>query len=169
LRQEFRELEILDYITDLRHHGILPSHIEGHCRNTFMRAYQLWKKNECPDNMHPAICWDESNPFHLMEYVEDQEWAVIHPKWVEVNGMQIVTKLPEQDIDERPPGMRPMNDKAHNEHNEVSKEITQLQTQMETGVHCGFKWDSTYSCAYDALMMILFNIWNDKPSKWDKH
>ncbi|EPQ56051.1 hypothetical protein GLOTRDRAFT_41544, partial [Gloeophyllum trabeum ATCC 11539] len=54
LRQEFRELEILDNITELQYNGMLPGHIEGHRTNTLVRPYQLWKKNECPKNVHPA-------------------------------------------------------------------------------------------------------------------
>ncbi|TFK50556.1 hypothetical protein OE88DRAFT_1631068, partial [Heliocybe sulcata] len=43
LRQEFRELETLDHITELHFDNALPSHIEGHRRNTLVTAYQLWK------------------------------------------------------------------------------------------------------------------------------
>ena len=31
----------------------------------------------------------------------------------------------------------------------------------------GTQWDgNNYSCAYDALFTILFNIWTVKPKKW---
>jgi hypothetical protein len=33
----------------------------------------------------------------------------------------------------------------------------------------GTQWDgNNYSCAYDALFAILFNIWTTKPKKWKK-
>src|SRR5882762_11062870 len=33
----------------------------------------------------------------------------------------------------------------------------------------GTQWDgNNYSCAYDALFAILFNIWTTKPKKWEK-
>ena len=43
LRQEFRELELLDEITKLRYEGKLPDHIQGKFRNLLIRAYQTWK------------------------------------------------------------------------------------------------------------------------------
>ena len=34
----------------------------------------------------------------------------------------------------------------------------------------GTQWDgNNYSCAYDALFAILFNIWTTKPKKWKKY
>ncbi|KAJ7241824.1 hypothetical protein C8J57DRAFT_1084734, partial [Mycena rebaudengoi] len=43
LRQELRELEILDDITRLRFKGVLPKHITGLYRISFLRSYQAWK------------------------------------------------------------------------------------------------------------------------------
>ena len=40
LRQEFRELELLDEITKLRYEGNLPHHIQGKFRNPLIRAYK---------------------------------------------------------------------------------------------------------------------------------
>jgi hypothetical protein len=40
LRQEFRELEVLDDITNLHYNDSLPSHVEGHTRNNLISAYQ---------------------------------------------------------------------------------------------------------------------------------
>ncbi|KZT27282.1 hypothetical protein NEOLEDRAFT_1036564, partial [Neolentinus lepideus HHB14362 ss-1] len=168
LRQEFRELEILDHITDLRYHGILPAHIEGHQRNTLVQAYQMWKQNECPGNMHTAIQWDESNPFDLLELVENEIWNAIKPKKIEVDQMHPVTKLPGQDIYHKPPVLRPTTTTIHHEDTTLAKEFIPSQNQVRHQIPQGFIWDSTYSCAYDALLMILLNIWQDNPNKWSK-
>ncbi|KAF8585731.1 hypothetical protein K439DRAFT_1646524 [Ramaria rubella] len=53
LRQEFRELEILDEITKLRHEKKLPTNITGDRRNTTIREYQLWKGTSfVPKHVH---------------------------------------------------------------------------------------------------------------------
>ncbi|KAJ7249817.1 hypothetical protein C8J57DRAFT_976508, partial [Mycena rebaudengoi] len=53
LRQELREIEILDEITRLRYEGSLPRHVTGLYRRHLLRAYQLWKGDtyEVP-NLH---------------------------------------------------------------------------------------------------------------------
>src|SRR5438034_5236418 len=40
LRQEFRELELLDDITRLRYEAMLPENFEGDIRNTLIRKFQ---------------------------------------------------------------------------------------------------------------------------------
>src|ERR1700723_2192851 len=56
LRQEFRELELLDEITKLRYEGKLPDHIQGNFRNPLIRAYQKWKGTDyVPPLTHPAL------------------------------------------------------------------------------------------------------------------
>jgi len=51
LRQEFRDLEILDEITRLAVHSQLVPEINGHCRNTLIRQFRTWKGlNYMPDN-----------------------------------------------------------------------------------------------------------------------
>jgi hypothetical protein len=42
-------------------------------------------------------------------------------------------------------------------------------TSDEDDVPPGSQWDGdNYSCAYDALFTILFNIWVSNPKKWKK-
>ena len=66
LRQEFRELEILDDITMLRYIGKLPSSVVGVCRNDLISAFRLLKGEKyVPSKVHRAIRWKESDPFHL--------------------------------------------------------------------------------------------------------
>jgi hypothetical protein len=66
LRQEFRELEILDDITTLRYNGKLPSSVVGVCRNDLISAFRLLKGEKyVPSKVHHAIRWKESDPFHL--------------------------------------------------------------------------------------------------------
>jgi len=56
IRQEFRELEILDFITKMRYEGHLPNSIDGHGSNTIIHQFQEWKGADyVPDQIHPAI------------------------------------------------------------------------------------------------------------------
>ncbi|KAF8589834.1 hypothetical protein K439DRAFT_1612407 [Ramaria rubella] len=81
LRQEFRELEILDDVTALNHQGKLDPHVEGDQRNTVIREYQLWKGMEhVPSNVHRALKWNKDDPLHLLEKLEDETWTIIDNK-----------------------------------------------------------------------------------------
>ena len=58
LRQEFRDLEILNEITRLAFHSQLVPEIDGHCRNTLIRQFRTWKGlNYVPENSHPTTKW----------------------------------------------------------------------------------------------------------------
>jgi hypothetical protein len=53
LRQEFRELELLDEITKLKYERRLPLEINGHRRNTIICQFQKWKgASYVPTNVH---------------------------------------------------------------------------------------------------------------------
>jgi hypothetical protein len=56
LRQEFRELELLDEITQLCHLRKLPLTISGDTRNNLISAFREWKGEQyVPHNVHPAL------------------------------------------------------------------------------------------------------------------
>ena len=81
MRQEFRELELLDEITKLRYEGELPDHIQGKFRNPLIRAYQKWKGTEyVPPLTHPALKWSVQDPLPLLSVVTDAPWQIIDKK-----------------------------------------------------------------------------------------
>lgn len=56
LRQEFCELEILNYISKLKYDGDLPDNINGHHHNVLLHLFQEWKGLDYnPQQIHPAI------------------------------------------------------------------------------------------------------------------
>jgi hypothetical protein len=56
LRQEFRELELLDEITWLCYIGRLPPQVCGEHRNKLIRSYQKWKGvSYVPKGVHKAL------------------------------------------------------------------------------------------------------------------
>jgi hypothetical protein len=56
LRQEFRELELMDEITRLRYEGKLSLKVYGEIRNTLIQTFREWKGEQyVPNNVHSAI------------------------------------------------------------------------------------------------------------------
>jgi hypothetical protein len=61
LRQELRELEILDEITKLRFEGRLSESVTGLYRRRLIRSFYAWKTDHRgPSHFHPAMRWDSS-------------------------------------------------------------------------------------------------------------
>jgi hypothetical protein len=60
LRQEFRELELLDEVTKLRFNNELPSGVRGLTRTHLIHSYRL-KKGEryMPTSMPDALRWSD--------------------------------------------------------------------------------------------------------------
>jgi hypothetical protein len=77
LRQEFRELEILDDITTLRYKRKLSSSVVGVRRNDLISAFRLLKGEKyVPSRVHRAIQWKENDPFCLSEGT-DAAWRIV--------------------------------------------------------------------------------------------
>ena len=89
LRQEFRELELLDEINKLRYEGKLPDCVEGNYRNPLIRLYQQWKGADyAPPLTHPALQWSVTDPLPLLPVVTDAPWQIIDKK----NKKEVDTK-----------------------------------------------------------------------------
>ena len=60
LRQEFRDLELLDEITRLRYIGKLPESVQGNRRNALIHTFRQYKGlTYVPDSVHPSIRWNK--------------------------------------------------------------------------------------------------------------
>ena len=72
LRQEFRELELLDEITKTRYIGKLPLIVAGDTRNAIISSFRKWKGDQyVPKVVHPAIRWSKRDPLALLESQAD--------------------------------------------------------------------------------------------------
>ncbi len=70
LRQEFREIEILDHITELRFERQLHPTITGVDRNTLIRRYrQHFGCKYMPNHLHKSLSWDGNSG----EWLESSE------------------------------------------------------------------------------------------------
>ncbi|KAJ6540673.1 hypothetical protein B0H19DRAFT_1001765 [Mycena capillaripes] len=75
LRQELRELEILDEITRLRFEGRLPRTVTDLYRRRLIRSFYAWKSDHRdPSHFHPAMRWDTSMGPRVPEPEIYSEW-----------------------------------------------------------------------------------------------
>lgn len=174
LRQEFRELELLDEITRLKYERQLPSDINGHCRNTIIRQFQKWKGTSYnPQNIHSAIRWCKNDPFDILPVVTDSPWQIVQKKETKSDGVQFKSK--KSDLVKFVPakGSAPLTLKRKLDEETMITSNNSKKMKMANGDSVdadsplGLVWDSdNYSCAYDALFTILLSIWSQNPSKW---
>jgi len=175
LRQEFREQELLDEISECLYDGSLPSTIDGQLRNSLIRQYQLFKGTKyMPVNTPPALKSTESDEMTMLPVVTDSPWQIL-PSKVEDSKNTPVTKSTY--VTAKSTNIRNTNEKKRKSdevEDHVETDVIKLKTKKSKQVHTqinnmpiGIKWDGeNYSCAYDALFTILFDMWMSKPEKW---
>jgi hypothetical protein len=174
LRQEFRELELMDEITRLRFEDKLLPSINGHLRNALIRQYQSLKGEfYVPDVVPDTLRWTKSDPMNILKVQTDTQWQLIEKfkekatKYTPASGtIAIDNKLKRKadeisaviKTDKKPlvaiiPNKRPKNN---------------LDVQNQDAP-IGLIWDShDYSCAYDAVFTILGDIWVYDPTMWTR-
>jgi len=92
LRQEFRELELLDEITLLRFTQNLPQSITGTTRNIIIQQYcSLIGKNYCPSRVDGPLQWTEQNPL-IVSTENDKEWSFSNENLNKTSGKKISCK-----------------------------------------------------------------------------
>ena len=168
LRQEFREQELLDEITKLRYKGQLPTYIEPGTRSAMIQDFQLWKGTDyVPSQTHTALQWSPSDPLHLISTVNYSSWQIVdqrksHDKSKDINSSFVSAKgsifvnHKKHTLDSASTGSQPPVKKVR------LSEVPSIALSP-----LGLIWDKdNYSCGYDALLVILFDIWKDKPKIW---
>jgi hypothetical protein len=79
LRQEFRELELLDEITCLWFEKTLPAGVGGITRNHLIWSYCLKKGcNYIPKNMPVPLWWTKDDEYKIDDILPEIEWQIIH-------------------------------------------------------------------------------------------
>ena len=176
MRQEFRELEILDEISKLRYEGKLPDHIQGNFRNPLIRAYQKWKGTDyVPPLTHPALNWSVKDPMPLLSVVTDAPWQIIDKKKkkevkIETTTIQSVFVAAKGSVPVKSGKKRKLEDAE--DISASNKKIKAAQVIIASGDSSspsGLIWDGgDYSCAYDALFTILYEIWSRDTRAWTR-
>ena len=134
LRQEFRELELLNCITKDRFLGKTPCLGTVNLRKPIIRRYQLAKGPHFEPGWHKALCWHTS------------ELRIEDPKdtYLWTNDLNITTEQSRK--------KRKTDPQAAQQDN--------VGAPVISGQPVGLVWDSkNWSCAYDALLSIMYNVW----------
>jgi hypothetical protein len=171
LRQEFREQEILDDITRLRYENELPHHVDGNRRNTIIRQYQKWKGTSfVPANVDTHLAWNNRDKMPMLPVVTDSPWQLVTKEKSKIKGTAqekpSTNFVPAQ-------GSAPITDKTRSKKRKAEDEAD-LQAPKKVQRHSvvdkprGLIWDgNNYSCAYDALFTVLYDVWNDNRFLWN--
>jgi hypothetical protein len=190
LRQEFREHELLDEISKHMYNGTLPPHINGYLRNTLIRQYQLYKGTQhVPSNTPYPLKWTKEDPMNMLPVVTDSPWMIVSETkkqttnnlTAKVNNKKYATHTFVPAIGSvalSPPIIHTRNDKRNDKKRKIDAvddavddvgDDSTMSNSKNTSMPVGFVWDElNYSCAYDALFTILYDIWIYKPLKWSK-
>jgi Helitron helicase-like domain at N-terminus/PIF1-like helicase len=183
LRQEFRELEILDDIVRLKYEGKLSETVDGDRRRSLIHKFRLWKgESYVPAHVHKAIRWGKSDPLHADLHLVDMPWHIVGKldkqgrektasSTTESVKMKITdkhdTEVDDGKIFAQPSNPRPGKRKLDLCNTSVSESIAKKPKRVhnlnDSGdvpilVPRGPRWINN-SCAYDSCLAILHNIW----------
>ena len=169
LRQEFREQEILDHITQLRYENQLPDHVDGIRRNSIIRQYQKWKGTTfLPPNIDAQLSWNNHDKMDMLPATTDSPWQLIGKE--KANGKAKVTAkattnfIPAQGSAQ----IVAQSQKRKAEDDADTSPTNKLPRHSVATNPKGLLWDgNNYSCAYDALFTVLYYIWNGNRFLWN--
>ena len=89
LRQELRELELLDEITKLHYLGKLHESVSGCTRNHLIKSFREWKGYQyVPQSVHKSLRWTKKDPLNEGE-IEEIKWKIIKPGKKETEGQKV--------------------------------------------------------------------------------
>ncbi|RDX39592.1 hypothetical protein OH76DRAFT_1367343, partial [Lentinus brumalis] len=171
LRREFRELEILNEITRLRCEGNLFATVSGTTRASLIRSYQeLMGPQHIPCSVPAALDWSNEPLSSLEPPEEPPVWSLSPHSAKKTNTINQSTTTRKQSPLKRKRSITNLPIPKHakrNTYQSVSPSASLAASTNSAPPHqsdrrLGLKWDSVnYSCAYDALCTVLFNISTD--------
>jgi len=187
LRQEFRELELLDEITTLHYDDKLSKKIAMADRRNSLIALFREKKGlqYMPSKMHKAIRWNKHDPYlesdkstgeeiqwRFVELVSAKKTQFASGSSVNTTKDRLTTEDPApngKDGDPRYLKRDSPNDanlpntcakRLKTSHNAGSDANTHLSPHVLVPIRT--QWQNN-SCAYDAICTVLFNVWREEP------
>ncbi|KAJ7733308.1 hypothetical protein B0H16DRAFT_1468145 [Mycena metata] len=164
LRQELRELEILDEITRLRFEGKLPRTVAGLYRRGLIRSFYAWKTDHRdPPHFHPAMRWNASMGPRVTEPVIYSEWRPSGQSHSKRKASSTAHISRQEYVETSNADMRPVKKRKIDQapHTAMPHLVPQLRKPV------GLIWDARdYSCAYDSTFTILGNLWAENPEGW---
>ena len=175
LRQEFRELEILDEVTRLRYENKLSNKITGDRRNIVICQFQQCMGTKyVPSNVHPSIRWNDKDPLQELAVMTDASWQLVQnfknkkAASTKSNMTGFITAKGTVPVGVNSSSKKHKSDDEGIE--QVAKKIKARENDdSESGGPQGFIWDGeNYSCAYDSVMTVLLFVWSQDPTKWKR-
>ena len=150
LRQEFRELHLLDNITKEIYEGRLNKKYFGPLRNPMIYKYQNEIKSKYCNNLHRALKLFDGECI-IKEKGEDGTW-----------NMNIYENLTNLNRDENKM-KRKLTDLHNVENSHKKKKLSSASSpNLNMQSPLGLTWDEKdYSCAYDSFFTVLYHIWNE--------
>lgn len=188
LRQEFRELELLDEITKMRYEECISSKVMGITRTELIYSFRKWKgEHYMPNTMHKSLGWSASNPYPIEYVSEDLPWQLLREPEHKLRRKQNVDgKMVKSDAE---PHLKPAvgsrilqetssftgfqkDKRKQTETNDDKDGTTHKRARIHTRERIsdlrGFPWDSVnHSCPYDSILTILLAVYQQRTSQWD--
>ena len=160
LRQEFRDLELLDEITKLHYLGKLPSSVNGDRRNALIHTFRLHKgMSYVPRTVHHAIEWSKKDPM-LDPIADDLPWKIVPKEQMPSSTFQDVPSTPHK-ITKRKE-ITPEKEhrtKIKKRNSKPKRKSDGVNVDVQSLTPMGTVWHQN-SCAYDAVLCILHSIWS---------
>ncbi len=172
LQQEFRELELLDDITDKHYRGKTVLLLGDNSRNSLIKAYRdAQGLLYVPPSTHKAIRWSKKDPL-LEAEIHNFGWHIANPtdekdnvsvgetKKELVQKSDTITQKRVHDLIMTPEKQRNTAGYVMSPPRKSKKSQNTNNTHQQICNHVpeGFAW-SDNSCAYDSVMTILFSLW----------
>ena len=170
LRQEFRELELLDEITALNFSKNLHITVVGESRGILIKSFRKWKgENYVPKNVHKAIRWSKHDPLNESEIFDT--WF-IKTKNDKQDNILKQYKFIADEPQSKKRKLEKINKTIYEKHELVQPKkicLNQIVTLSENVplVPRGISW-SQNSCGYDAALTILYSMWSENSERWTK-
>ena len=170
LRQEFRELELLDEITALNFSKNLHITVVGESRGILIKSFRKWKgENYVPKNVHKAIRWSKHDPLNESEIFDT--WF-IKTKNDKQDNILKQYKFIADEPQSKKRKLEKINKTIYEKHELVQPKkicLNQIVTLSENVplVPRGISW-SQNSCGYNAALTILYSMWSENSERWTK-
>ncbi|KAJ7592732.1 hypothetical protein C8J56DRAFT_885842 [Mycena floridula] len=149
----------------MKYKSLLPVNVEGSTRNELLYNFHEYKgRNFVPEPVHPKIRWNTKSPIGVEAKYEPLMWTRIMP----TNNEPL--KMPKETVYKPSTGskhLRTVDDNKKSENAPRAKCAHLLDLVPNQLGLLGFMWDREHhSCAYEALLTILSDLWSQNPPRW---
>ncbi|PBK91907.1 hypothetical protein ARMGADRAFT_899131, partial [Armillaria gallica] len=162
LQQEFRELEMLDDITLQMYDGMLPVTVLGETQYSLIHSFQDYIGTEyTPPNMDTKLMWSVVDPFIMSSSMKTKPDSHLP----ELPSISLKKSSTIWNITTMKPAEK---HKGHTSDTFDSKQAAmdkRAARSIAPNMPAGCEW-SNNSCAYDAVLFILYNMWRSDDTQY---